>query len=377
VQNTNFKNSTLLLAALLLLVVATSCIKKASPSPDFYLGADLSYVNEMQDCGGVYRENTKVVDPFEFFANKGSNIVRVRLWHTPEFGNYSSIEDVEKTIGRAKKENQTILLDFHYSDNWADPSKQIMPRAWQKITSLQVLGDSVYNYTLSTLNQLKAKNLTPEIVQVGNETNIGVIQHPDSASNGPINWRRNAFLLNKGIEAIEAFNKSTGLHIQSMLHVAQPENAPAWFADALKNQIGNYDWIGLSYYPKWSTYDLEKLSQTISDLKSRYNKKVMIVETGYPYSTKEYDPANNMLDAGAQIAKYPISPEGQLSFMIDLKNITQKAGASGIVYWEPAWISTKCKTQWGVGSHWENAAFFDAGNGNEALPVFKFFKPTF
>ncbi len=376
-QNTNIKSLTLLLGVPLLLALASGCTKKASPSPDFYLGADLSYVNEMQDCGGVYRENTKIIDPFEFFATKGSNIVRVRLWHTPEFGNYSSLKDVEKTILRAKKENQAILLDFHYSDNWADPSKQIMPRAWQKITSLETLGDSVYNYTLSTLNYLKSKNLTPDIVQVGNETNIGIIQHPDSASNGPINWKRNAFLLNKGILAIEAFNKTSGTRVESMLHVAQPENAPAWFADALKNQIGNYDWIGLSYYPKWSTYDLEKLSQTISDLKGRYNKKVMIVETGYPYSTKEYDPANNMLDAGAQIAKYPISPEGQLSFMIDLKNITQKAGASGIVYWEPAWISTKCETQWGVGSHWENAAFFDAGNGNEALPVFKFFKPTF
>lgn len=103
----------------------------------------------------------------------------------------------------------------------------------------------------------------------------------------------------------------------------------------------------------------------------------MIVETGYPYSNKEFDKANNMLMGDPALKKYPVSPEGQLSFMLDLKSKCISAGAEGIVYWEPAWISTDCKTQWGVGSHWENAAFFDAANGNEALPVFKYFQSNF
>lgn len=348
-----------------------------TPKPSFYLGGDLSYVNEMEDCGGVYREKTNKVDAFKFFADKGANIVRVRLWHSPTFNQYSSLADVEKTIKRAKNEGQTILLDFHYSDNWADPSKQIMPAAWQKAGSLAILGDSVYNYTLLTLEYFRQKNLTPEMVQIGNETNIGIIQHPDSASDGPINWSRNAFLLNKGIEAVAFFNQKNKVKVETMLHIAQPENAEPWFKDAALNNVKNYDWIGLSYYPKWSKFDLNQLGATMTTLKSTYGKRIMIVETGYPYSAKEYDKANNMLGADAALKNYPISPEGQLSFMFDLKAKCKSVGAEGIIYWEPAWISTKCKTQWGEGSHWENAAFFDAGNGNEALPVFKFFKSNF
>ncbi|MCP9766488.1 arabinogalactan endo-1,4-beta-galactosidase [Lacihabitans sp. LS3-19] len=353
------------------------CSKNTAPKPSFYLGGDLSYVNEMEDCGGVYREKTNKVDAFKIFADKGANIVRVRLWHTPTFNQYSSLTDVEKTIKRAKNEGQTILLDFHYSDNWADPSKQIMPAAWQKARSLAILGDSVYNYTLSTLEYFRQKNLSPEMVQIGNETNIGIIQHPDSASDGPINWARNAFLLNKGIEAVTFFNQKNNVQVETMLHIAQPENAEPWFKDAALNNVKNYDWIGLSYYPKWSKFDLNQLGTTMATLKSTYSKRIMIVETGYPYSPKEFDKANNMLGADAALKNYPISPEGQLSFMLDLKTKCKSVGAEGIIYWEPAWISTKCKTQWGEGSHWENAAFFDAGNGNEALPVFKFFKSNF
>ncbi|WP_255037288.1 glycoside hydrolase family 53 protein [Lacihabitans soyangensis] len=373
-QSPILKYSSVLALAVVSLV---SCKQKPNLKPSFYLGADLSYVNELEDCSGIYREKGEKVEPFGYFAKKGSNLIRLRLWHTPEFNNYSSLSDVEKSLKRAKNANQSVLLNFHYSDNWADPSKQIMPRAWQKIKNLNILGDSVYNYTLSTLTYLNSRGLTPEMVQIGNETNIGIIQHPDSASNGPINWKRNAFLLNKGLEAVADFNKTNKQKVETMLHVAQPENAEWWFKDANVNSVKNYDWIGVSYYPKWSKYDLNKLESTLKNLKNRYSKRLMVVETGYPYSTAEYDKANNMLDKDAAIKNYPISPEGQLSFMVDLVKTCKNAGAEGVVYWEPAWISTACKTQWGTGSHWENAAFFDAGNSNEALPVFKFFKPIF
>ena len=373
-QSTKAKFSLLVLMAALSL---NSCSQKASPKPNFYLGADLSYVNELEDCGGIYREKSEKVEPYGYFAQRGSNLIRLRLWHTPEFNKYSSLADVEKSLKRAKNAGQSVLLNFHYSDNWADPSKQIMPKAWQKINNLNTLGDSVYNYTLSTLSYLKSRGLTPEMVQIGNETNIGIIQHPDSASNGPINWKRNAFLLNKGLEAVGFFNQTNSLKVETMLHVAQPENAEPWFKDAYQYEVKNYDWVGLSYYPKWSKYDLNQLENTMKTLKNTYTKRVMIVETGYPYTGKEFDKANNMLGADAALKNYPISPEGQLSFMVDLVKRCKNVGAEGVIYWEPAWISSSCKTQWGTGSHWENAAFFDADNGNEALPVFKFFKPIF
>lgn len=362
---------------LLAMASLIGCNSKPNLKPSFYLGADLSYVNELEDCGGIYREKGEKVEPFGYFAKKGSNLIRLRLWHSPEFNTYSSLADVEKSLKKAKNSNQSVLLNFHYSDNWADPSKQIMPRAWQKIKNLNILGDSVYIYTLSTLTYLNSRGLTPEIVQIGNETNIAIIQHPDSATNGSINWKRNAFLFNRGLQAIADFNKKNHQKVETMLHVAQPENAEWWFKDANANAVKNYDWIGLSYYPKWSKYDLNKLESTLKNLKKSYGKKLMVVETGYPYSTLEYDKANNILDKDAAIKNYPISPDGQLSFMLDLVKTCKNAGAEGVVYWEPAWISTACKTQWGTGSHWENAAFFDASNSNEALPVFKFFKPIF
>jgi arabinogalactan endo-1,4-beta-galactosidase len=365
------------LGVTLVFTALSGCSKTQQPFPDFLLGADLSYVNEMEDCGGVYREKGQSVDAYKIFAEKGANIVRLRLWHKPEFGNYASLSDVEKSIKRAKSYQQKILLNFHYSDNWADPQKQIMPAAWRKIKTLEILGDSVKKYTFNTLVHLNKSNLAPDFVQVGNETNIEIIQHPDSASNGPINWKRNSFLLGKGLEGVDEFNKAYNQKIGKMLHIAQPENAEPWFEDAFKANLKNYDWIGLSYYPKWSKFDLTQLGTTIKNLKSKYNKRVMIVETGYPYSIQNFDQANNMLDNLSALKNYPISHEGQLSFMLDLKNTCRDAGCEGIIYWEPAWISTKCKTQWGVGSHWENAAFFDAANRNEALPVFKFFKPNF
>jgi arabinogalactan endo-1,4-beta-galactosidase len=374
VQSPIFKYYSFLLSAV---VSLSACSQKSSPKPNFYLGADLSYVNELEDCGGVYLEKGEKVEPFGYFSKRGSNIIRLRLWHTPEFNKYSSLTDVEKSTKRAKNNNQAVLLNLHYSDNWADPSKQIMPRAWQKVKNLETLGDSVYNYTLSTLIYFQNKGLTPEIIQIGNESNIGIIQHPDSASNGPINWKRNAFLINKGLAAVVDFNQKYGQKVETMLHVAQPENTAWWFKDADSNQVTQYDWIGISYYPKWSKYDLSQLENSMKTLKKNYNKRMMIVETGYPYTAKEFDNANNMLGNDAAIKNYPISPEGQLSFMVDLVKTCKNAGAEGVVYWEPAWISTTCKTQWGTGSHWENAAFFDASNGNEALPVFKFFKPIF
>jgi arabinogalactan endo-1,4-beta-galactosidase len=373
-QSPIFKTALILFLSAFLFL---KCSKNNNPKPSFYLGGDLSYVNEMENCGGVYRDKTNKVDAFKFFAENGANIVRVRLWHTPKFNRYSSLADVEKTIKRAKNEGQAILLDLHFSDNWADPSKQIMPTAWQKTGSYAVLGDSVYRYTLSTLEYLHRKNLTPEMVQIGNEINIGIIQHPDSASSGPINWVRNAFLLNKGIEAVTFFNQKNNTRVETMLHIAQPENAEPWFKEAALYNVKKYDWIGLSYYPKWSKFDLNQLGITISTLKSTHGKRIMIVETGFPYSSKEFDKANNVLGEDAALKNYPVSPEGQLSFMLDLKTKCKNVGAEGIIYWEPAWISTKCKTQWGEGSHWENAAFFDAGNGNEALPVFKFLKSNF
>ena len=358
----------LLFAAIVILF--NSCTDEM---PGFYLGADLSYVNEMEDCGGAYRDNGKTVDPYQLFAREGCNLVRVRLWNNPEWSGYSDYRDVEKTIRRSKDAGMEVLLDFHYSDTWADPQKQIIPAVWKNITDIQVLGDSLYNFTYLTLLKLHEKGLLPELVQVGNETNIEIMQ-PEKAMNvDSINWPRNAFLLNRGIAAVKDAAMKADEDIGVMLHIAQPENALWWFEQAKQAGVKGYNWIGLSYYPKWSTYKFDDLPKAIDSLRMRFAKRVMVVETAYPHTFMNADSAGNILGEDALIPGYPATPKGQLKYMTDLTKLVLEGGGEGVIYWEPAWISTHCSTPWGKGSHWDNVTFFDAANGNEALPAFGFF----
>ncbi|MFV0566673.1 MAG: arabinogalactan endo-beta-1,4-galactanase [Flavobacteriaceae bacterium] len=324
----------------------------------FYYGADLSYLNEMIDCGAIYKnENGIAKNPYQIFAEAGTNLVRVRLWHTPNWTTYSNLDDVKKTITKAKAHNMKVLLDFHYSDTWADPSKQQIPLAWSSnIDNTPILGNLLYQYTFNTLTNLSRSNLLPDMVQVGNEINIMILQ--DEASVTAMNWTRNAFLINQGIRAVRDFSND----IEIMLHIAQPENALWWFKEAVNNGITDFDWIGLSYYPIWSEYKLNTVLEPLRTLKNTYNKKLMAVETAYPYTLDNADSANNILNSNALIEGYPATQQGQLSYLNSLCNIIKQAGGEGLIYWEPAWVSTPCYTLWGQGSHWDNATLFDHNN---------------
>ncbi|MEQ8358353.1 MAG: glycosyl hydrolase 53 family protein [Cytophagales bacterium] len=326
-----------------------------------YYGADLSYVNEMEDCGAVYLDVEGLpIDPYQIFSDNGCNLVRLRLWHDPSwFSNYSNFEDVKKSIARARALDMNVLLDFHYSDDWADPSRQTIPEAWRSvINELPALSDSLYNYTYQTLKKLSNENLLPEMVQIGNEINPEILQAGEPVQ-WPINWNRNSILLNKGIQAVRDISLESGKTIEIMLHIAQPENGLWWFDDALDNGVIDFDWIGLSYYPMWSDYKLNDLSFALETLIKRHNKKLMIVETAYPFTTRNADAAGNILGVDAGVPGIDISPEGQLEFLLELEKEVFEAGADGIVYWEPAWVSTGCSTRWGNGSHWDNATLFD------------------
>lgn len=354
--------------AIVIAVLAVGCTKKEK----IYLGADLSYVNEIEDCGAFFKNKGEKVDPYKLFKEKGCNLVRIRLWHDPQPNTYSNFDDVKKSIKRAKAENMEVLLDFHYSDTWADPGRQNIPKAWANITDVKILGDSVYNYTFKILKQLEKENLSPEMVQVGNETNSEILQ-PEGKPKDNIDWNRNGYLLNRGIAAVREASKTAKQKIEIMLHIAQPENALKWFAAASQNQLTDYDWIGISYYPLWSEIKFDGLPKAIDSLVTTYKKPLIIVETSYPYTMENIDKANNILDQKALLEGYPATPEGQRKYMIDLTKITLKGGGRGVIYWEPAWVTSSCKTLWGEGSHWDNATFFDAANANEALPGFDYY----
>lgn len=325
----------------------------------FYYGADLSYVNEMIDCGAVYKDSNGITkDPYVIFKEAGANLVRLRLWHNPAWTNYSNYTDVKLAIQQAKSQGMKVLLDFHYSDTWADPSKQEIPAAWlSEINNTSALGELLYNYTYQTLNNLNTLNLLPDIVQIGNEINAMILQ--EGELEWPIDWERNSFLINKGIQAVRDISQETDKNVEVMLHIAQPENGLWWFEQATQNGVTDFDWIGLSYYPNWSSYTLSNISEPIISLINTYNKRLMIVETAYPFTLDNADAANNILGEDALIAGYPATQQGQLDYLNQLQNIIENSGGEGLIYWEPAWVSTNCSTLWSQGSHWDNATLFD------------------
>ena len=378
-----------------LIFAFTSC-KKAAVNPGtpalpaakvfyaadkFVMGADLSSVNGVQDNGGIYKDSETIRDPYAIFKNHGANTIRVRLWNNPQwlaaYNNgkiYSDINDVEKTIQRAKAAGMAVSLDLHYSDEWADPGNQTIPAAWSAL-SLSTLKDSVYQFTLNTLNELKNKNLIPEFIQVGNETNQGMLFPIGKVVNE--DWTAFGVLLKSGIKAVRDFSATAVTRPQIILHVAEPENAD-YFANGVINKAGvtDFDILGISYYYVWSTIaSLGQVSSMISSLKSKYNKKIMIVETAYSWTAQYADSYNNVIAGTSSFSGYDISKDGQYKYIKDLTQQVIAGGGAGIIYWEPAWISSALQDKWGTGSSWENNTFFDF-SGN-TLPCIDFMTYTY
>lgn len=352
--------------ALMLLAATTPQASAAGVEQPFYLGADLSFANEMQDCGMVYRFRGNPIDPFEFMKRKGGNLVRVRIWNNPTRTRYSNLADVERTIRRAHAAGLQTLLDFHYSDDWADGDKQNPPAAWKGLDTAHQ-ATALHDYTRDVLDSLARAGLTPELVQVGNETNGELL----AGNKKQIDWTRNAVLINAGLRAVREASIATGKPIRVMLHIAQPENAEPWFTAAKQAGVTDYDIIGLSYYRKWSKEPVSGLTATMSRLREAYGKSVVLVETAYPYTVADTPGANNLLGPDSLDPAYPATPHGQASYMIDLTQAVIDAGGEGVVYWAPDWITSGCKGK-PTPNNWENAAWFDRTRKWEALSVMNF-----
>jgi arabinogalactan endo-1,4-beta-galactosidase len=376
------KQTLILMPALLVLLSFMACSKKTNDSPvptavkifynrsQFVMGVDLSYVNQVQDYGGVYKDSGSVKDPFTIFKNHGANVVRVRLWNNPQWLKpfnggkmYSDLYDVEKTIQKAKVAGMAVSLDFHYSDTWADPDHQETPAAWAGL-SLAILKDSVYNYTLAVLNYLKSKNLVPEMLQLGNENNGGMLWPAGKITGN--DFTAFCTLLKAGIKAVRDFSATSIVKPQIILHVAQLQNAAYWCNNVITNgAVNDFDIIGLSHYSEWSSVNaMVDITSGIRNLKTTYGKKIMIVETGYPFTTTNADSYNNLIDATAAVSGYPLNANGQFSYMKDLTQAVIAGGGAGVMYWEPAWITSALKDPWGTGSSWDNMTLFDQEGNN-------------
>ena len=339
-----------------------------SHAQDFYFGADQSYVNEMEDCGADYNEEGQTKDVYDIFEDHGCNLVRLRLWHTPAWYDqlnagkrYSDLSDVAKSIRRSKDHEMKVLLGFHLSDNWADPSKQLVPAAWLGVVNdLPLLKDSLYRYIYSTLMTLHQEDLLPEMVQIGNETNRGILLSPEDNQTYTLDWTRNAALFNEAIRAVRTVTAETGEDVQIALHVAGPADIE-WFVDQFVNHgVTDFDIIAMSYYWAWhKPTTINQTGEVIDRLRNKYrDKEVMIVETGYLWTTANADAAPNIINE--QHPDYlPASPENQKRWLIDLTTEVIRQGGKGVIYWEPSWVSTPCYNQWNQGSHQDHATFFD------------------
>jgi len=346
----------------------------AIANPDStWRGVDLSYVNEMEDCGARYEVGGTPGDPYRILAGAGANLVRLRLWNAPDWTNYSTLPDVKRSIRRAKDAGMRVLLDFHYSDDWADPGKQLRPPSWPAADDVDALAAQLARYTADTLSELRDAALLPDYVAVGNETNTEILLDEEIPEDTPIDWSRNAALLNAGIAAVRSLARAPDDGPGVMLHLAQPENVEPWFDAAIAAGVTDFDMIGISYYPKWSSTAFGNLGTALRHIRKKYRRDVVVVEAAYPWTLDARDSAGNLLGTDSLVDGYPATADGQRRFLLDLMAAVRGAGGLGVVYWEPAWVSTACRTRWGRGSHWENATLFDFDG--RLLPGAAFLQP--
>ena len=357
---------------------------------EFCMGVDLSYVNQILNHGGIYKDSGQIRDPYLIFKNHGANTVRVRLWHNPAwtmdvYGNsashmYHDLNDVANTIRRAKEQGMAVNLDIHYSDTWADPGYQKPPAAWKNISNLTVLKDSVYLYTYHTLQYLNNKGLMPEMVQIGNEINCGMLITNTDSLFPNINGCKGHFkelgeVLNAAIRAVREISAHSSMKPQIILHIADPKNLDWWFGNiTATGNVTDFDIIGFSYYTLWhKTVAFNDLPELVTNIKEKYNKKIMIAETAYPWTNEDADNYGNIYGIDGQLEAFPYTIDGQYNFLVTLTQNMINAGCSGIMYWEPGWITSKMKDLWGTGSSWDNNTLFDfEGNVIEGIDFMNF-----
>lgn len=334
------------------------------------LGADISSLQRALVLGARYYYEDQIEgDPVQILMDHGVNTIRLRVWVNPPHGenNQKKLVEFASTV---KAKGLKLLVDFHYSDTWADPAHQVKPVAWSGYNFSQ-LQKALYEHTLDVCSNLKSAGASPEMVQIGNEINPGLML-PDGST---ANWDNLSLLLNQGYHAVKSSQPST----QVMLHFANAGDkagALTWFDNARSSGV-QWDLIGLSYYSYWHG-TVKSMEETVKTVKSRYGKPVIIVETAYPFTYDGNDNEMNIIHPECNLPlDYPVTPAGQAGNLAAVMNAARAAGAVGVFYWEPTWTVVK-GNGWdpfnrASGSQWENQALFDF-NGR-ALPAMNEFKP--
>lgn len=329
----------------LLYSCSTSKNIQTTSKSSFAKGADVGWLPQMEATGyKFYDTDGSEKDCLQLLKDRGMNTIRLRVWVNPNDDKASGHCSKEETVVmalRAQKMGMRIMIDFHYSDSWADPGKQFKPKAWENHTFSELMTD-VYDHTFDVLSALKSVGVTPEWVQVGNEIPGGMMWPEGSTKN----WSQLAQLLNKGYEATKAIDAK----IKVIVHLDEGNNSEKfrWFFDNATANNVKYDVIGLSYYPFWIKKDytetIADLANNLNDMATRYNKEVMVVEVG-----GEYDKVQNTYEMLAATIKA-------------VKAVPNNKGL-GVIYWEP-----QGEKSW---SHYSLSAWQSDGKPSPALDAFK------
>jgi len=319
---------------------------------DFILGMDASCVPSLEASGVKYYDfsgNEK--DVYAILAENGVTHIRVRVWNDPYDadgngygGGNCDIDNCVEIGKRAAAVGMKLIVDFHYSDFWADPAKQMVPKAWADM-DIETKTQAVYDYTSDCLKKLKNAKVAVGMVQVGNETN--------GALCGEKTWFNIQYLMNAGSKAIREVYPDALVAV----HFANPEKTGAYedYAWRLNYYEVDYDVFASSYYPYWHG-TLDNLSTVLSTIATTYDKKVMVMETSYAFTDEDSDFSGNTISSGGAIVKdYPFTVQGQANSVRNvIDTIANKTtNGIGVCYWEGTWI-TVGTTSWEANSAlWE------------------------
>jgi len=345
----NILNEVSLSAIVIVWVAVQVCICGLTCAADYAIGADLSFLKQAEDRGVVFKDNGEGKPGLQIFKEHGYNWIRLRLFHTPT----RLPNNLEYTIALAKEAKKLgfrFLLNYHYSDTWADPGKQYIPKAWEDKSHAELV-QAVFEYTRDTIIAFRNANALPDMVQIGNEVSNGMLW-PDGKLPG--NWDNFAELMKAGINGVDA-GRGNGQRPLIMVHIDKggSNNRTKAFFDKWHSYGVDYDIIGQSYYPWWHGTLLE-LRDNMIFMANEYQKDIIIVEAAYNWRPAEYKNKK---------APFPETPEGQRQFLDEVNRVvlnTPYNRGKGVFWWEPAVM----------GGLRRRGMFDDDGN---ALPVITVF----
>ena len=367
------------------------------------LGVDLSILDELEEFNPSFYYKKEKIEPFSFFKNhSGIDIVRLRLWVNPfdEEGNpygggTNDINAFLRLAKRAKENNMSVLLDFHFSDFYVDPSRQRLPKKWKDKSYKEVLS-SLEEYVINTLSIIKKENIDIKAIQIGNEISNGVLFPYGELDKEYTEENGGGF---KGLASLLQVASSSSRKIypnaKIIVHLehSASKDMQEWFFSNLTQYFNDFDVIGESYYPYWHG-GLPLLIDNLTHLKEKYRKDIWLVEIGYEWGesllpnhhhefanrTEEEFRPNNI---NGRIP-YPISQDGQVNYLKHLLKIAKEVGVSYVFYWEPCWVLAKGNgwakeagqiycglTPSKAENDWANETLFDfSGNATKAIDIF-------